>query len=430
MSSNDSQQTHRKPTPFMGGSFTKLILIPIAIALLVGLSGATSNTAFNRYGIATGTYWEVNIFPTYNATVPFETENLFSTANSISTNVIPAYGVLSSLSYSYIAGYNTIMTSPGSFLYTRGYVNVGSNTVVDFAPTNASIYPSFYSCNSGFSTCIPVTGNLTANITSLTNKPNSNYASQLTIYLNPAGYFEYIVNQTSGLSSNPNLYATIVPGQLVYQTANLSKINSSVSSNAIHYGGSIFYSGLIDISPLEYEAQNSTLTVTQFRGFVYNYMGSFYNTSMFFNTKVGFWGGIYNWFANLWNNQNYATNCQGLKLNCPNVKNTTAKLQGAYEISISPEDSIPLAFAGINSTSLMNLSYAVPSSYCTTNHFYQGLCIESGISGNQGMTDFNTYFDTIYAPQYLMGQFLSIDVAIILGYAFLIVIVKKINGET
>ena len=45
------------------------------------------------------------------------------------------------------------------------------------------------------------------------------------------------------------------------------------------------------------------------------------------------------------------------------------------------------------------------------------------------MLDFNNYIDGVYAPSILMSQFLGTDVPLILGFALIILIIKKINGE-
>ena len=417
----------------------KLILIPIAFAMLMAVAGASSPTVFIENGLTTGTQWQVYVSyahsPSSFNVVLSGTANIPS--NSLSTNALNASSL--SQTYLYVAGYSV----GGIYTYLTGYVNVGYNQIIYFNPNANTTNATFHSCSHNQSICSPLTGSIvTLNVSQLQNHVlGPPYSANLTIYINPAGYYEYVV-QNASIGSNSktelpqSLYLNTQPGELTNQLNlsffgkeyELGNLNSNTSNALINSKAQaeVFYSGLIDISPIEYDMLGGNLTPQTFTNFVYGNEGSFYNTTLFYNLTTNakqssFLFGFFQWSINT-----------GLSLLSGGLSDISlsgfAGLPYA-ETSTSITQAIPAMLATIPNTTLsypIYVSYAYPNFICQVGQLNLGICIESG---QKGMIDFNNYIDDTYAPSILMSQFLTEDVTLILGFALIIVIVKKINGE-
>jgi hypothetical protein len=378
---------------------------------------------------------------------------LASTANSITTNsfdsLYATLGIQQS-SFAYIGSYTDIS---GVHTLIQSGFNFASNNIVNFTSNNNTINASFVSCNSGGFICVPVVGNLAiSNVSTLQNHVlGAPYSGNLTIYINPAGYYEYII--TNGTTEVPaSLYINTPPGQLdnqvnysffgMHYVGNLFNISSNVITNST-YKGSIFYSQLIDISPLEYDMLGGNLTPSSYTDYIYNNELSFYNTTLVFNLSAtsgcslkptGFFGGIENWLTGA----KCALTQFALNINFQLINlitgghNTQVNLNNA-ESSVSPSVAIPIVLNNIQNASRaypLYVSYAYPG-ICLGDTAGQalkdwGTCL---YSEQTGMMNFNNYVDGIYAPSIQMSEFLGTDVPLILGFALIMLIIKKINGE-
>jgi hypothetical protein len=438
------------------------LIIPFAFFAIMGVACANSNTIFARTGIINATAWDLNIYSTYNTSY-----DLFipSIANTITTNALAitclftANGQCSS-AYSYLAGFNAGGAQGFLYLDSVIWVNAGGNNIVDFTPSAATINASYSLCGVTFAQhiCVPAKGSL-INISTLTSPYGSSHSGNLTIYINPAGYFEYVF-QNQSLGSNPatklpqSSYLNTLPDQLDNNltltlfgkvavtlfkgnSINVSSAsNSSVISTSLQ--GEIFYSGLIDISPIEsYGSIGGNLTPQTFADFIYANLGSFDNTTMIYN---------FNLYNNTNSNYSYASN-EGLFLEYGiNILSSAAfgiltplffggaapatlSSHGINEVpfSMTTSKAVPIMLQTIpNSTATYPIfvSYVYPNESCS---LINGICEQSG---QQGMYNFDTYVDEVSAPQILMSNFLSTDAIAILAWAFIILIIKKINGET
>jgi hypothetical protein len=359
-----------------------------------------------------------------------------------------------------VAGYNL----GGVYTYTYGSVIISSNNPISFTPQANTLAPGYLPCSHNQSVCAPVTGTLNETVGVLQNKVlGPPYSANLTIYINPAGYYEYII-QNSTLGSNPKTklstssYLNKLPSQLNNNiTLSLfSSINFSIStnSNTVYYSknssiAEIYYSSLIDLSPLEYDMLGGNLTPHTFADFVYTNVESFQNTTVIYNISLysaksalqssQTLGYLQN-FVNAGFTTIFCTNpifigtCTGQLLTTGTITSPVtikgiAQIPFA-EVSTPAELSIPTMLATIPNSSIsfpMYVSYAYPNTLCQIKELtISGICIESG---QKGMLDFNNYVDAVYAPQILMNIFLTVDATLILGFALIILIVKKINGE-
>lgn len=448
---------------------TKLI-IPIAFALLITLVSA-SNTIFIRTGIPSNTLWKVYVSQTGQASPYNQNFNVIisGTSNSLSTNALSS-GLLPQ-AYLYVAGYSI----GGVYTYNYGFVNVDSNiyhiNIVNFTPSSNNLNPIYASCNHNQSTCSPVTGTLGVNTSTLQNHViGPPYSANLTVYINPAGYYEYIV-QNESLGDNPatkisqNLYVNIQPGQLISNQINLTFLGKQYTLGAVAkntsaiknstYQGAILYSGLIDISPIEYAMLGGNLTPQNFANFVYTNDASFYNTTLIYNI------GLPSTCSANYNLGEVITSftCQleasagsllqsdvntglstlsilghagilplGLVLNGAKLTGLTNLNDAETQAPIT--QSIPILLNNIPNSTLsypMYVSYAYPNALCQLGELNPtGICIQSG---QKGMLAFNNYIDDTYAPQIETNQFLTINAVAILGFALVMLIVKKINGE-
>lgn len=414
------------------------LLSLLALTIFLGVASATSNTLFTHQGIAGGTQWIVNIFPATNSS-SFNVV-LAGTTNTLSTNA------LTSGSYSYVAGY----TLDSVYTYIYESVNIGSNNIVNFTPNSNAINSNSVLCNHGQSLCAPVTGTLNASTSVLQNHIlGPPYSANLTIYINPAGYYEYVV-QNSSLGSNPktqvpqSLYINVLPGQInnvsvsfigrSYQVFNLSPSNSLVLSKNKTIA-EIFYSQLIDISPIEYDMLGGNLTPQAFGSFVYANNENFLNSTIVYSASSytassatatsGFFGAL--------------QSVLNIGLSIISLSNPLAKIFGLSlsglgnipyaEATTSATQTVPVMLSTIPNSSAsfpIYVSYAYPNFLCQVSQLNTGICIQSG---QKGMLAFNNYIDDTYAPEILMNQFLTVDASLILGFALIMLIIKKINGE-
>ena len=414
-------------------------------------------------------------------------------SNAITTNTIPLGA------YFFIASYNGI--------YINQTVNVGGNNNFNFnyvPSTYNNIYVGNYTyfyCLSlntsqsinyyGSSICVSYTGNISPSAQGLQSQViGAPFSANLTIYINPEGYFEYIINngtyynnafpsgmlnQTliNGLSNTgtasingqlytkaqlqcilngnckanfdqipQSLWLNTPPGTLstpfnfsilghtVFSSINSSGNSTSVIANGT-YKGAILYSDLIDISPIEYQMLDGNLTPNNFVGFIYPNAGSFYNTTLIYLLHPTTAQIATDWLgiAATWLAK-YYTGLVGYVLTASSKTNVGA-INNA-ESSISVSSSIPIILNGIKNYNTsayqypLYVSYAYPDALCQLGQLNLGVCIKSG---QTGMFGFNNYIDNTYQYQITTNKFLTDAVPAIFVFAILIIIVKKFNGE-
>jgi hypothetical protein len=416
-------------------------LLPlIALSLLVGLSSATSNTIFNEVGLPANTFWNINVY-SYQTTLY---NHNFNSSNTAVSGFIPT-------SYApYLFRASGIIS--GTQVVILGAVSVAGNNLINFnaITTNTSVTSSQY--NFCFTSgCVSYLGNPPNSASSLQSEVlGPPYSADLTIYLNPAGYFEYALSNSSVTAVPPTFYVDIAPGQLVAHQINLtyiqqqatptlnktvnvtttcsflifcSKNNVTQRHANITYVGSVYYSQLIDISPVEFDMVSGNLTPYAFSSWVQNNQGAFYNTTLIYDTtnlniidKAVLALPTVPW---------YLASVAPVLLLVNVVKGTaTYLLQG--ELTVPPGQAVSITTGGIKNPSYpLNVTYAYPNLLCL-GQYLNGICTQSGI---QGMLAFNNYFDNTYAPQVALSQFVNFDLIDIMLITLSIYLIKKLNGS-
>lgn len=423
-------------------TMNRALIFTIACSVLCGLAFA-SNTIFIETGLPANTFWNVNVWTYQNSTF----NHNFNTSSSNTISVAIPTG-----SYYYTISTNSAY--PTSII--SGKVSVGGtmyvnfNAIISANSVSSSTYnycsPSQISLGPG--ACISYEGAVPNNATQLqSTTPPNGYSANLTIYVNPAGYYEYVLTNSTTVAIQPQIYQNVLPGDMVLPPINLTNFNklyynsfNSLVSNTVRaplnssYTGAIFYSQQIDISPIEWEAQglnNTQLTPQNFFYFVEQNSPSFANTTLIFHTNnlsiIG---------QGILATPDYVTELSGILTGGPvgfalggiiinSLKQTV--LKGAYgEVSTSAQVAIPVAFANMQNTKLpLFVSYAYPNNFCISQYI-NGICIEKG---SAGMLDFNNYIDTQYAPEILQSQFVSYGVGEIMMMLISIVFIKRLNGD-
>jgi hypothetical protein len=190
----------------------------------------------------------------YTSPTSFDLVYSISTYNnqlnaSLYINQVLIANTSTSNNYTQVAtgGYTVVLNTTGNQNYTNNtlanYIYVNSPTAGAFTTTTT------YTTSSSSTTTIP------NNINSLnSNAFPSVYSAGLIIYLNPAGYFEYVLSNSTSYKLNTdfyssNLYENTAPD--MYTATPLNATNLIQNTSNYNYEGAIFYTPIIDISPLE-----------------------------------------------------------------------------------------------------------------------------------------------------------------------------------
>ena len=187
---------------------------------------------------------------------------------------------------------------------------------------------------------------------------------------------------------------------------------TAATVTSVQYSSAIFYSGLIDITPLENQLQSEGIYPYNLTYFVQSNKQSFTNTTLIFQNKQisvnpsFLFGGLEAYVVG---------GFYGAYLYTQKVAS-----QAIYSVAFStPEQAIPIALQGINNKNLpLNVSFTYPGTF--------GLVEKAG---TLGMYDFNNYIDNTYAPQIETSIFLNQDVLSIFVLTLIIFIVKKMAGS-
>ncbi|MHB1764758.1 MAG: hypothetical protein ACYCS1_04365 [Gammaproteobacteria bacterium] len=315
--------------------------------------------------------------------------------------------------------YNTIITEPSCI-------------------TNTSINPTPY-FSSAFSSCYQNIGNNSFNPNNISTPPNcSIYCANMVIYLNPAGFFEYALdNGTNLFNNNPSIYENVPPDYSVYSMYNdylnvtslamlylnpssVSSITSSpvaLGMKNFTYEGSIFYSGLVNIYPLEQEANQGNLTISEFLMFVQENQVDFYNTTIILQTPFLQVSG-----AAI--TSSIITSLEQSVIPLVFLPTTITNPQGASQ---QVTDILSNNVAYINTTSvtvpLVASYYPNDNGYIKVSYNYEGQFL-----GDNYQT-FNQYFDQYYAPQLVTYYFITNTAPLLLLITVLLFIISKLNGE-
>ena len=141
------------------------------------------------------------------------------------------------------------------------------NCNVNWNPLNNTLNP--------FGLCYGDTGNNGNNPNDLVSQQYCQsiiYCANLVIYLNQGGYFEYAIDHDNNFFiNNPGVYQNVAPDTSVYNLYNdyLQVLSASTTPQYLGiqnftYEGTIFYSNIIDIYPLEEQAQAGNLSIGGF----------------------------------------------------------------------------------------------------------------------------------------------------------------------
>ena len=243
------------------------------------------------------------------------------------------------------------------------------------------------------------------------------YSGNLNIYLNPSGYYEYVITPL-GSKLPVVMYADMMPGTSAAPTLNVSQLisSNSLSNSSIQYSSAIFYSGLIDITPLENQLQSGGIYPYNLTYFIQSNKQSFTNATLIFqnkqisvNSTILFGGGLGGLEA-------FAVGgFYGVYLYAQKVAS-----QIVYSAAFTtPEQAIPIALQGITNKNLpLNVSFTYPGTFGLVKR-----------AGTPGMYDFNNYIDNTYAPEIETSIFLNQDVMSIFVLTLIIFIVKKMAGS-
>lgn len=461
----------------------------LALASMLVLFGtAYASTTFTESGLSANAVWNVNVWSYSFCGTTCYNHNVNGSLIGGTNTILTLGGTTPPIPSFFRATSNTI---PGQVFI--GSVNVGGNTYINFtqAIKNATVNPAPYStCFYSIQNCVTYLGSVPNGAGTLQSQVlGKPYTANLTIYVNPSGYFAYALAHNANGDIPSSLWLNVPPDQLALAPINLTQlnslslINSSAKNTSLIYGGAIFYSQIMDIAPIEYQQISANLTLFNFLNFVQMNEGSFSNTTLVMvmsnNTANGL--GKFACIAessvlsnplayaiNLFTNNSFSkfesigqsTNCAraiataGSKIPTNNwlstlmwasgtdtltfgllngLLNTNPNIAQAYstaEVSLSVSQSIPIVANKTNPTSNvypLHVDYAFPAGFqCNiVGQLIGGVCVESG---TKGMFDFNNYIDNTYAPQVDMSQFLTQTLPTIMIITLVGYLAKKMNG--
>jgi len=259
------------------------------------------------------------------------------------------------------------------------------------------------------------------------------YSAGLIIYLNPAGYFEFILsNSTSYKSSSffsSNLYENTAPD--MYMTIPLNVTNFIQNTSDYTYQGAIFYTPVIDISPLEdcilgvvgcLNPSSSTNSTGLTSDGLFTFLSQSpitYNTTIVYSTLPTLTSFLYNSFID--------------------AVNIGAKI-GVSVIIPSASSLVPLSYSNPmannfeyitpqqNAIALLSSQYNSPNPLAVYFDLNNGL-LSSKPNSQSALYQFNTYYDNQYSSNQALNYFFYNGLGLILGYTIIIYILIKINGE-
>ena len=311
---------------------------------------------------------------------------------------------------------NTAPTINGT--YNQAAFQCSFSTVISQPTciTTNSITPTPYS------TCYGNTGNSDLNPNNIGSNPTcSIYCANMTIYFNPAGFFEYAIDDGNNLFlSNPTLYQNTAPDYSVYNLYN-DYINATQVAGQnfgmknFTYEGAIFYSGLIDISPVESRANSGNLTIADFLSFVQQNQQSFDNTTVILKTPD----------LQISGTAIEATIINGLQDSIIPFTFFIASLTNPAGQVQQVTNIVSNNVAYINTTQvtvpLVASLYPNTGGYIQVFYDYEGSYVDENT--------FNQNFDQFDSPQLAAYNFITNTAPLLLLITVLLFIVSKVNGE-
>ena len=315
-------------------------------------------------------------------------------------------------------------------LNTTGNQNYTSNTLTNYiyvnSPTTGAFTTTTYTTSSSSTTTIP------NNINSLnSNAFPSVYSAGLIIYLNPAGYFEYVLSNNTSYKLNTdfyssNLYENTAPD--MYTATPLNATNLIQNTSNYNYEGAIFYTPIIDISPLE----DCILGISgcsnpsggNANGLTPNGLFTFlsqtpiaYNTTIVYSTPPTLASVLVKSFTDGFDVAGTAVAPFLSSFLLPSISNPLSSNNFEY---ISPQQNAIASLA----TQYNSNPLAV---YFDANALGLGT-LSSKPNSQTALYEFDNYYNNIYQPNVDEDAFFS-NLVVILGYTILIYILIKINGD-
>lgn len=346
---------------------------------------------------------------------------------SLYINQVLIANTSTSNSYTQVAtgDYAVVLNTTGNQNYTNNtltnYIYVNSPTAGAFTTTTT------YTTSSSSTTTIP------NNINSLnSNAFPSVYSAGLIIYLNPAGYFEYVLSNSTSYKLNTdfyssNLYENTAPD--MYTATPLNATNLIQNTSNYNYEGAIFYTPIIDISPLE----DCILGISgcsnpsggNANGLTPNGLFTFlsqtpiaYNTTVVYSTPPTLASFLVKSFTDGFDVAGTAVAPFLSSFLLPSISNPLSSNNFEY---ISPQQNAIAALA----TKYNSNPLAV---YFDANALGLGT-LSSKPNSQTALYEFDNYYNNIYQPNADEDTFIFSNLAVILGYTILIYILIKINGD-
>ncbi|MEM3846575.1 MAG: hypothetical protein QXU98_12845 [Candidatus Parvarchaeota archaeon] len=251
-----------------------------------------------------------------------------------------------------------------------------------------------------------------------TPQPPTTYAANMTIYLNPSGYFEFAIANSSTndiFSTNPQLYQNTLPDQSI-----LNELNISNENNQTTFSGIIFYASAseLDISPIEDVILNGNGQVTQsmFLNYVESNIDAFYNATTIVQSP----------------------GCSSI---IPLANNAI------INTVTNPLSYLPTLFGfimmtnAISNSGLSNSCY-IPMPASQAVSFYQNAVTQSGYpyqiywnfegqqlgTGQSAIYAFNNEYDNTFNLNYYQSEYYSTVIPELFIFSFIIVLLLAFNG--
>jgi len=376
------------------------------------------------------------------------------------------------------ANYSQPSPSTGTYLIivnTTGNQNYTTNTVF------AYLYLQEPNLQLSQATASPfistnINPNQPDNATSLNSQSSiSPYSGSLIIYLNPAGYFEFVLSNSSTTSlynnylyNNAELYQNTAPDQYMLNPIPYSlQFNSSINGSLNYtYVGSIFYMpSMVDISPIvncvlanatgscanpqsstgavatglepaglfaflsQSPIQYNTTLVFQSNNLTLSEQASNFLTATLNNLNNNVYSGITS-LANIVTGSAPATTsgvlntlgsigCASQPMLCIGVSLFQASSQSNYNELIVPQQAvIPYLSTVYNNNEPLAVYFN-----------YAGNFISSNPNNQNAVYTFDGYYNNYYEPSEEESQFMTNGIILILSYTIILFILMKFNGE-
>ncbi|MEM3845714.1 MAG: hypothetical protein QXU98_08435 [Candidatus Parvarchaeota archaeon] len=252
-----------------------------------------------------------------------------------------------------------------------------------------------------------------------TPQPPTTYAANMTIYLNPAGYFEFAIANSSTndiFSTNPQLYQNTLPDQSI-----LAELNISNENNQTTFSGIIFYASAteLDISPIENVILNGNgqLTQSMFLNYVESNIDAFYNATTIVQSP----------------------GCSSIISLTTNSVTNTATSPISYASPLF--GIIELVTNAISNSGLSSYCY-IPMPASQAVSFYQDAITQSNYpyqvywnfegqslgTGQSAVYAFNSEYDNTFNLNYYQTQFYSTVIPELFIFSFIIILLLAFNG--